>query len=326
MFSYQVYGIHVMSELKLPCPKLASSHQKSKNLGHSVTLTRANSKKFEKLRTQIQGTPQWFHRLILENGSQYLRWRGLFEFLVSSDGRFIECLKLQSASHESFGTYLLGQVLSFSLLASQIEPLHGTGVCIEGQALLLLGDCGYGKSTLGAALLQQGYPLITDDLAVFRIHQKHPSNEYLLQVGMPRLKLFWNSLKMTLPHRKSTPMVLGTQKQLIALQAHERVTQETSLQAIYLLCPPEQHLKKSRARVLIRKLPARPAFFGLIKNTFNSMVLDTQRIQNQFQFCENLVRSVPILHLSYPRQWQALENVCDQLVSDFKKRLTLKDE
>ena len=55
-------------------------------------------------------------------------------------------------------------MLSFSLLSLGYEPLHATAVVVDGEAVAFLGDCGYGKSTLGAAFLARGFPLLTDDV------------------------------------------------------------------------------------------------------------------------------------------------------------------
>jgi len=64
----------------------------------------------------------WFHHAVLEDGSTYLHWTDLFEFIVSRDGRHIQGHALKHASEESFKTYLLGHVLSFSLLRRGVEP------------------------------------------------------------------------------------------------------------------------------------------------------------------------------------------------------------
>ncbi|PYT92309.1 MAG: hypothetical protein DMG36_15620 [Acidobacteria bacterium] len=82
----------------------------------------------------------WFHYAPLEDGSDYLRWTGLFEFLISADGRRIAARTLTDISQEAFQTYLLGQVLSFALLKQGIESLHSTVVAVDGGAVAILGD------------------------------------------------------------------------------------------------------------------------------------------------------------------------------------------
>src|SRR5206468_10962716 len=87
---------------------------------------------------------------------------------ISADGCFIAGRFFRENSIEAFRTYLLGQVISYALLKQGIEPLHATVPVIDGMAVALLGNSGYGKSTMGAAFLQVGARLLTDDLLVLR--------------------------------------------------------------------------------------------------------------------------------------------------------------
>lgn len=152
---YRLYGLAVSSPLDLPCPSAPSA------AASDVRLRAGRRARFAALRPRTgAGRPsrRWFYCRRLPSGSTYLRWTGLFEFLVSADGRDIQFHRLPRATPESLSAYLLGQVLSFSLLAFGEEPLHGTVVVVDGEAIGFLGDCGYGKSTLGAAFLRLGFP------------------------------------------------------------------------------------------------------------------------------------------------------------------------
>ena len=73
---------------------------------------------------------------------------------------------IEDQSLEVFQTYLLGAVLSFALLKQGIDPIHATVVVVDGMGIALLGNTGYGKSTLAAAFLASGHRLLTDDLLV----------------------------------------------------------------------------------------------------------------------------------------------------------------
>ena len=86
------------------------------------------------------GSSDWFFRSEFKDGSTYLRWTDLFEFIVSPDGKRITCRALAHASQENFQTYLLGQVLSFSLLKQGWEPLHATTIAVGDVAVGLMGD------------------------------------------------------------------------------------------------------------------------------------------------------------------------------------------
>ncbi len=99
--------------MPLPCPELAGSGEVG------IELFNGSTSFFSRVRHEAGIRPKkgdWFQHARLSDGSVYLEWSGLFEFLVSADGRQIACRELNGASPESFQTYLVGQVLSFALL------------------------------------------------------------------------------------------------------------------------------------------------------------------------------------------------------------------
>src|SRR5207244_7843154 len=153
------YGLAIQTELALPAPVGAGPC-----LGE-VALAVGEHALVDSPTAGAAGD-DWFAYRRLGDGAEYVRWRGLFEFLVAADGGRIVCHPLAGATDDVLHTYLLGQVLSFALLKQGIEPLHATVVVVGGGAVGFLGDCGYGKSTTAAAFLQAGHRLLTDDQLV----------------------------------------------------------------------------------------------------------------------------------------------------------------
>ena len=158
---YRLYGLNLASSLPLSSPLVAARGRPD------VRLRSGRASRFARARDlhQIPRSPRdWFDSRRFPDGTTYLRWARLFEFLISPDGRTIEYHRLREATNASLTTYLLGQALSFSLLSFGYEPLHATAVVVDGEAIAFLGDCGYGKSTLGAAFVARGFPVLTDDV------------------------------------------------------------------------------------------------------------------------------------------------------------------
>lgn len=252
-----------------------------------------------------------FHHARLPDGSIYLKWSGLFEFLASSDGRRVTGRPLSEASCESFQTYLLGQVLSFALLKQGIEPLHSTAVVIDGGAVSFIGDCGYGKSSLGAAFLQAGYPLLTDDLLVVKQH----SHGFSAYPGPSRIKLFPEIARRLLgEHLNGTVMNHLTPKLIIPLDRHQSCPAAVPLKTIYVLAPPATNSRRNQPA--IRNLSPRKAFLELVRNTFNTVVTEPDRLQRQFSFATRLVAKTPIRLLSYPGTVDSLSWVRDAILRD----------
>ena len=251
-------------------------------------------------RSERPSPERWFTHVVLPDGTDYLTWSGLSEFLVSPDGRSIAFRPLKKASLESFQTYLVSQTLSFALLKQGIEPLHATAVVLDGRAVAFLGDCGYGKSSLGAAFVQTGHRLLTDDvLVVSRDPAQH--HRMLAHPGPPRLKLFPRVASRLLNrHQSGTPLNWGTRKLILPLTHDEHCDTATPLETIYVLGQPAS--RPPSTQVTIRTLPLRRACLKLIANTFNTVITDQARLARQFNWAAQLASTVPVKSLSYPRR------------------------
>ncbi len=308
---YFLYGLLLRSVLPLPGPEFARSGTAR------VELFRGSTSLFSRARRQAETTQpkgKWFRHVRLSDGADYIEWSGLFEFLVSADGRRIACHRLNGASDDAFQTYLLSQVLSFALLKKRIEPLHATAVVVDGEAVAFLGDCGFGKSSLGAAFLQAGHRLLTDDLRVL----KDEGHRFVAYPGPPRIKLFPDIASNLLGERANgTPMNNQTPKLVIPLDQDEAVPPEGALplKAIYVLKPP---VSTRGPRITIRLLSARRAFVELITNTFNAVIVEPDRLKRQFALASRLAARVPVKSLSFPRILAQLPLVQKAILSDLQ--------
>jgi|GEM_PF-270856 len=87
--------------------------------------------------------------------------------------------------------FLLGGALGALLHQRQWLPLHVSALQTPGGVWAFTGHSGAGKSTLGAWLHRtQGWPLVTDDVAVIKPHEQVP----YLHPGPPRVKLWKDAL------------------------------------------------------------------------------------------------------------------------------------
>ena len=256
----------------------------------------------------------WFQYAVLRDGSIYLFWPRLFEFLVTSDGRRIYGRRLGNSAWESFHSYLFPQVLSFALLRQGIESFHCTVLRLEQGALGLIAPCGRGKSTLAAAFLKAGYPLLTDDLLVL----KEAGGEFLAHPSFPRIKLFPRVARSLLGEDISgVPMNPHTRKLIIPLGPELYYPDPVPLKAIFVL--RGKPAKSPGRRITIRTLGPRQAFLELVGNTFNTVVKEPPRIRRQFDLAAQLTSAVPVKSLTYPRRLARLPEVVEAVCAHLKK-------
>ena len=293
--TYRLYGLAVRSPLALPCPVWHGAPD--------VELTAHRDQDF--VGPAGGDRRAWFAHQRLPDGSARLRWRGLAEFLISRDGRSITWRALAPGTGETFRGYLLTQVLSFSLLARGQEPLHASVVAVPGGAIGFLGDCGSGKSSLTAAFLRAGHPLVTDDLLVLR----RRGNGYAAEPGVARIKLYpWIARRLLRRRRGRKPMTPGTAKLVLPIPRAMAVRRPLPLRTLYVLA-------KGRS---VRVLPVTPgaACLEILRDAFNTVWLDRPRLARQFQFARRLARTVNVRRVSYPRRLAALDQVRDAILRD----------
>ncbi len=305
--TYRLYGLALRSPIPLPCASArARGPTVSIAVGEALTACDAAP----------GGGPapaDWFSYSRFADGSAYLRWSGLFDFVVSADGRRIASRRLEGASDESFRNYLLSQVLSFSLLALGKEPLHASAVAVDGGAVAFVGDCGAGKSSLAAAFVRAGYPLVTDDLLVVdRVAQG-----YLAHPGVSRIKLFPHVARQVLGARRAGErMNPGTAKRILRLPEQSFVSGPLPLRAIYVLPPRPGPARGGRCE--IRALGARASFLAVVRATFNTIVTDRHRLARQFRFARDMVAALPIKQLSFSRRLSTLRDVRGAILADVR--------
>ncbi len=305
---YGLYGLCIQSRWPLPGSKIPECRTAS------IRISEGPEELFAAARREAPPQNGNVGHAGLKNGSTYLKWPDLFEFLISAEGRKIVGHPLSGASAEAFRTYLLGQVLSFALINQGIEPLHSTAIVIGQVAIGLCGDCGYGKSSLACSFLQSGHKLLTDDLLVLKRRNGH----FLAQPGPARLKLYPETAKTLFGESvPGTPMNNLGPKLIFPLTRHQSSSSATPLKALYVLDPPTTPSRDQR--IAIRPLPQRQAFLELTANTFNSVVTHPDRLKNQFAFASQVAAGVPVRRLSYPRRLDALPSVREAILSDLSK-------
>jgi hypothetical protein len=84
-------------------------------------------------------------------------------------GREIVVDLLPDADPFVLRTMLQGRLMACLLRQRGCLPLHASGVAIEGQGVLFVGESGAGKSTTAAAFYSRGHSVLTDDVGALYV-------------------------------------------------------------------------------------------------------------------------------------------------------------
>jgi hypothetical protein len=306
-YRYGVYGVTVTSDTPLPLPPPPDLTLAA------IEYHAGDEALFADGRARASGDRSSWQRLAaLPDGSTYVAWPQVGEFLVPADGRSIRCRPADEATRESFNVYLLGQALSLALVNRGLEPLHGTAVVLDdGTAVAFLGANGAGKSTLAAAFLKAGASLLTDDLLLIELRDGGP----VAHPGPPRIKLFPQMATRVLGDSASAGrMNPETAKLIVPIEPSRHVRTAATLRAIYAIAPPE--VSGRRPHVGIEALGRRAAFVELVRATFNRQVVTRQRLERQLNAMTALAGAATVKRLTYPRRIDDLSRLRDAVLTD----------
>ena len=307
-YRYGVYGIDVVSDAPLDLPAYSDgglARVECRSAPASVFLAAMQGVDFDRR------SDSWYRYASLRDGSIYVRWDTIGEFLVAADGCRITCRRVEASSVESFHVYMLGQALSFALVKQRFEPLHATVVVVDDHAVAFLGNHASGKSSLAACFLEAGHRLLTDDL----LNLQKSSNRILGYPGPPRIKLFPAVASRFLGRTVNrVPMNADTDKLILPIDEHRRCGSPVPLKAIYSLAAPRDACRTASVR--IEPLSPREAFVELVKSTFNRRLVDPPRLERQFRVMASLTDVISVKKLAYPRTMDRLPEVRRMVLAD----------
>lgn len=303
---YAVYGVRLASDIPLALPVATSQ------AGPTITIRLGIPKHQENLPgIPLVEAKEWYQYVQRADGSFYAQWDGLGCFVVSPCGQRIWAQPYSGVSMESFQVYLLGQALSFALIACGFEPIHGTAVAHGAQAVAFIGNSGFGKSTLAASFLRAGLRLVTDDQLILT----HKQHSIFAEPGPPRVKLLPGpAADYFKSFVDSVPMNIWSQKFVIPIDSAEHVQQSVKLNTLYILEPPGEQSEFDN--ITITEVKGVEAFTSLVAYTFNRSVSSSVRLKQQLLRDSEVLKLVPVKRLAYPRRFESLEQVRHMILAD----------
>ena len=235
-------------------------------------------------------------------------WEGLCDYLVSGDGRQIQC---QPCSNIDIGwtlNILYTAVLSFALQIRGVSNFHASAVALPGGAAGFMGDPGSGKSTLAAAFAMEGYPFLTDDILALN----EDSGQYSAYPGILNVSLSSQSLDSLFGPMGGPPRISENgRKQRLAVQ-DLRIPfsrEPIPLKALFAL-----DRGGSAQKVQIKSLPRAEALRCLLDNTNCLPLLPQEHLRRHMAFAARLTDSVPVYRLGYPSSLKSIRKVITEIL------------
>jgi hypothetical protein len=221
---------------------------------------------------------------------------GLF---VVRDGNEIIANPALDAEESILRNFIITVTLNMLLYQRGLFLMHASAVAVDGAGIAFLGESGWGKSTIAAALQAQGRALVADDTLAANVQELGAP---VIFPAFPMLKLLPNVLAALNVVPETLPRIHPLEEK--RLHRPERHFAQTSLplKRIYVLDKGEQNQ--------IEHCGPQEAFKALLTHSYAghlsylhgiNILAATDQTARHLRQCANVVNAVPILRLV--RRW-----------------------
>jgi hypothetical protein len=206
--------------------------------------------------------------------------------------------------------FVMTRGLAAILAARGVPLLHACAIEVAGEAVLVAGASGAGKSTVGATAVAAGRALIADDIAALttvdgRVH---------VQPGVHQMRLDEHSASAAgwdvarLPRLFADPRLVGKRVVELAPSGRGFCAEPRALAAIHVL--------GSRRPVGAEILPLAPrqALPALLSNTYGSDLVGRHHKAAQLPFWAQLAEDVPVFETHAAEDVSALPGLLSAMV------------
>lgn len=293
-FSYLAYGLGIHAAM--PLPELVAGKAGGEVSIRFGRVDAPPSEILEKGCGHFSPTPH----------EDLLFWQGVGSFLVRG-GRDVVVDPFPGLDEKTIRLFVLGPVLAVLLRQRGQLSLHASAVAVADEAILFLGDAGWGKSTMAAALHARGHGLVTDDVAVVRVEEGP-----MLFPGFPQLKLWPEALVSLGDDPEKLPRCNPHFEKRARPATHKFSSTPLPIKRIYVL-------DKGDAPEI---LPLRPqeALAELVRHTYGAMGVGSP---SHFFECASIANEVTMSSLRRQRSLSQLPDVVQLIEEDVARSTQL---
>jgi hypothetical protein len=204
---------------------------------------------------------------------------------------------------------ILGPALGVLLHQRGQLVLHASAVALDGGAVAFLGEAGWGKSTMAAALYARGHGIVADDVTAVQAEKAHP----IVHPGFPQLKLWPEAAIAVGDVPETLPRIEPSLEKRALPAAHEFSRDPLPLRCIYVLAESETQE--------IEPLGSQEALVELVRHSYTSRLLRVVGASSHFLQCSNVVKNVTIRSLKRPRSLASLSDLAQLVGKDLAEAL-----
>lgn len=301
MYSYFAYGLGIHSNIAIPEFMPTESQ-----CDVQIKLDKNNP-------IPIEVSDDYHHLLKITPEEAFLFDRKVGTFIIRN-GCEITIYPQVDADDSRIRLYLVGTIMSILLYQRGLFVLHGSAVEYDGGVVAFVGQSGWGKSSIAAALQAKGHRMIGDDVVPISIAEDATT----VYPGFPQFKLY-PEVASCLGHDESSLLLLHPQVEKKGLRFSEKFSHTSlPLKRIYVLSPEDT--------LAIEPLSFQQAVIDLVRHSIPTRWLQQPEGKMHFLQCTKLVKRIPIYRLKRSKDLSTLTTLAQMVVEHLAPNLKNSSE
>ncbi len=197
-------------------------------------------------------------------------------------------------------------VMATLLKQMGFSVFHASSVTIMNKGVMLVGDKGFGKSTITAALVTKGHKFLTDDVTAVSIV---PEGKPIIPLGIPRIKLWYDAMRAIGLNLEKFPLISPIlPKHAVNIQSNQLAQHNSPLCNIVIL--------ERGNTVTIQQLTESEKLFHLLSNQYFAKyhtALSKEEYTTLLDCCSLLLQQVQIHKICSPQTTDAIPRIISSL-------------
>jgi hypothetical protein len=298
---YEAFGLKVLSEIELPeCTRISEG-----GMPADVEIIIGNIPED----WEHEGSESDYLAVKVKSNQLLLTIHHVATYVIQ-EGKRILVSPVHGSDEAEVRVYLLGSCMGALLMQRKILPLHGSAVVIDGMAYAIVGESGAGKSTLAAALLNQGYPLLSDDVIALSLS---PDGMPVVTPSYPQQKLWQESIDLLgLEEGNYRPLYHEITKYAVPVHNHYR-NEPVPLAGVFEIVKSECKELEVRHLEGIERLPV------FIDHTYRNYMIPQLRLEQwHFSTVSKIVSQIQVCQLRRPFAGCTVHELVSEIKSNTK--------
>lgn len=240
------------------------------------------------------------HYVLTEN-SVYLIWNHINICQIHKGQEII--VNSQTGIDETFlRALILGPALGILLHQRGRLVLHASAVNINDGAVAFMGHNGAGKSTTTFSFMNNGHPLISDDILSIDFRSGLP----VVYPGLPRIKLWPESLELSRKNMRSFPIHPESRKRSCFVDNF--YNRDIYLKHIYVI--------ENSEKTFLEELKPQDALLELIRNSYCANIFQNSDQATNLKEYAKIVKNVSIKQLNIERSLDKIPEMVNLVERD----------